>query len=223
MEHDQAQSNTSPATGKAPESPCLARRAFLAETLGASAAISILLMDSEALAQPKGEQAPSLADRIQSQFREEAVVAAKYAAFAVQAKAEGRPNITRLFQALVLAETYHAEWLLRLSNGVISTSDNIKASAELEALLASKTLPEDAAVAKHDKNVKAEELFDKLTGACGQHEKVLRRALTDASTGKDMDAVSVRVCPQCGNVIVGDAPDRCPVCGSPGAKFIEFA
>jgi rubrerythrin len=223
MQPDEVRSNTLSPMSEAPRSTSLERRAFLAETLGASAAISILLMDSPALAQVKPEEAATLADRIRDQGREEAVVAAKYAAVAVQAKSEGKPNITRLFQALVLAETYHAEWLLRLQNGVANTADNLKAGAELEALLAGKVLPADTALARREKNTKAEELFEKLTKACGGHEKVLRRALESASAGKDMEALPVRVCPQCGSVIIGDAPDRCPVCGSPGSKFIEFA
>ena len=72
-----------------PEPELLRRRAFLAETLAISAGASALLSGSTAWAQDKEPKSNSLADLIRIQFGEEAQVAAKYAAFAVQAKSEG--------------------------------------------------------------------------------------------------------------------------------------
>ena len=205
------------------EAATLARRTFLAETMAISAAVTALLSESSALAQNKEEAKDSLLDRIRSQFSEEAQVAAKYAAFAAQAKGDNRPQVARLFQALVTAEMFHAEWLLRLMNGVTATADNLKVGADYEAFLVEKILPADAAQAKQEKNVKAQLLFEKLMAACTLHEKVLRQARERIVAGQDLEVQPVRICPNCGNVIVGAAPDKCPVCATPGTKFIDVA
>ena len=31
------------------------------------------------------------------------------------------------------------------------------------------------------------------------------------------------VCPECGNTVGGQAPDKCPICGVPKSKFVEIA
>ena len=206
-----------------PEPELLRRRAFLAETLAISAGASALLSGSTAWAQDKEPKSNSLADLIRIQFGEEAQVAAKYAAFAVQAKSEGHPQAARLFQALVVAETFHAEWLLRLMSGVADTAENLKVAAEVEAVLAGKVLPADAAEARREKDTKAEALFDKLTNACGQHEKVLRQVRERVLAKTDAEALPIRVCPKCGNVLIGAIPDRCPICATTSADFITVA
>jgi rubrerythrin len=225
MEQDNKPQDVSSPSAELPDSATLPRRAFLAETLAFSAAISALLTDSRASAQTKEqsreEGGGSTADRIHSQFNEEAQVAAKYAAFAAQAKVDGYPHAARLFQALVVAEMFHAEWLLRQISGVTSTADNLKAGADYEALLATSVLPAAAAQAKREKNAKAEGLFQKLEEACEWHERVMRQAREHILAGRDIEPLAIRVCPECGTVFVGAAPNRCPVCATPSTKFID--
>ena len=39
---------------------------------------------------------------------------------------------------------------------------------------------------------------------------------------KDIPAAKVYVCPVCGHTVIGEAPDKCPVCGVVKDKYIEF-
>jgi rubrerythrin len=200
----------------------LSRKAFLAETLGIAAAVAWLAQPSAAVAGHAGEDV-SLARRLRDQFNEEAQVAAQYAAFAVQARAEGLPHVARLFEALVAAENLHAEWLLRLNKGVRSTADNLKAGADYESYLAGKVLPALAAQAGREGDGKTRTLVENLDAACQRHERVMRQAREQILSGHDMAAEPLWICPTCGTVLVGVPPDTCPVCGVPKAKYVRAA
>jgi rubrerythrin len=213
MAHDKE--GVDPSSGSTAQSAGVrvTRKMFLAGTLGLSAGVPALLARLSAPA--------SAATSIQAEFNTEAIVAAKYAAFAEQAKAEGYPQVARLFRALVIAECFHAEWLLRLMGGVKGTADNLKAGADYEAYLAAKVLSAAASEARQEKEVKAEVLFNYLRGACEVHEKTLRQATEGVRAGKDMESLPIRICPRCGAVLVGAGPGTCPVCGTKGAEFIQ--
>ena len=55
------------------------------------------------------------------------------------------------------------------------------------------------------------------------HYGLYSKALEILAAGKDLPATSIHVCDVCGNTVAGEAPDRCPVCGAPKAKFKEVA
>ena len=37
--------------------------------------------------------------------------------------------------------------------------------------------------------------------------------------GKDIGEIVIRVCPNCGHTVIGDAPDKCPVCSLKGENY----
>ena len=47
-------------------------------------------------------------------------------------------------------------------------------------------------------------------------------ALAAVKAGKDMDATPIFVCAGCGHTVLGEAPDKCPVCGAPKQRFSEI-
>ena len=49
------------------------------------------------------------------------------------------------------------------------------------------------------------------------HETLFREALASLST--EMKTLEYYVCPVCGYVHLGAAPEKCPVCSTPGARF----
>jgi len=53
------------------------------------------------------------------------------------------------------------------------------------------------------------------------HEALYRKAL--AGLGKSTETFDYYVCPNCGYTHEGAAPDKCPVCGTAGAKFERVA
>jgi len=199
----------------------LSRKAFLGRSLGIAAAVSAWLAESRAAAAGKDGQEIPLARRLQSQYNEEVQVAAQYAAFVGQARAEGLPQAARLFDALAAAENMHGEWLLRLARGVRNTADNLQAGADYESYLAGKVLPVIAAQTGREGDAKARSLVENLDAACQRHEKVMRQAREQILSGHDMAAGLIGICPTCGTVFVGVPPDSCPVCDAPKAKYVR--
>jgi rubrerythrin len=53
------------------------------------------------------------------------------------------------------------------------------------------------------------------------HAKVYQMALEAVAQGKDLAGVDFYLCPVCGNIEVGKAPDSCPICGAKGEKFVK--
>ncbi len=45
-------------------------------------------------------------------------------------------------------------------------------------------------------------------------------ALEAAKIGEDLTEVDFYLCPVCGYIEFGKAPDNCPICGVPAAKFV---
>ena len=54
------------------------------------------------------------------------------------------------------------------------------------------------------------------------HHDLYSSAAAALKTGKDLAAAAIFVCPVCGNTVLNGAPDKCPICGVPGSKFMEI-
>jgi rubrerythrin len=54
------------------------------------------------------------------------------------------------------------------------------------------------------------------------HEAIYNEAKLLAATGNDVESAPVFICPVCGHTALKEAPDRCPVCGLPKAKYRQF-
>ena len=55
------------------------------------------------------------------------------------------------------------------------------------------------------------------------HYGLYSKALETLAAGKDLPAVAIHVCDVCGNTVIGEVPDGCPVCGAAKTKFKEVA
>jgi rubrerythrin len=53
------------------------------------------------------------------------------------------------------------------------------------------------------------------------HYSLYLEALNAVQAGKDMASAKVFVCSVCGNTVVDEAPEKCPVCGAAKDKFNE--
>ena len=42
------------------------------------------------------------------------------------------------------------------------------------------------------------------------------------AAGEDIELASVYVCPVCGHTAIGEAPDKCPVCGLSKEEYRQF-
>jgi rubrerythrin len=49
-----------------------------------------------------------------------------------------------------------------------------------------------------------------------------RKAQSVVESGQDIEYAPIHVCGVCGFTMEGEAPDTCPVCGTPKDQFKEF-
>jgi rubrerythrin len=146
----------------------------------------------------------------------------KYLAFADKAAAEKLPNVARAFKANAYSEQVHATNHLKTLGGIGTTKDNLSAAVGGENFEVEEMYPAYVAVAQAQGEKTAEMFFNWALAAEKVHAGVYREAYTAVGTGRDMVFKPIHVCPVCGFTMEGDAPDKCPVCGTPRDKFVTF-
>ena len=162
-------------------------------------------------------------ENLQDAFAGESQANRKYLAFAKKAESDGYPQIAKLFRAAAEAETVHAHAHLRVLGGVNDTADNLNAAIEGEGFEFKDMYPKFLAEAETEKNRGALTSFNNALKVEEIHHGLYSEALETLNSGKDLEAASIFVCPVCGNTVIGEAPDKCPVCSVPKDRFFEIA
>jgi rubrerythrin len=145
----------------------------------------------------------------------------KYLAFAKKAEEEGLPQVARLFRAAAQAEFVHAQNHFMAMEGVLSTAENLQVAIYGEHHEVVSMYPpfiEDAAAEGHKR---AKTSFSWAWAVEKEHENLYRAAL--AGLGLPQEDYEYYVCPVCGHTHPRCAPEKCPVCGAPGARFEKIA
>jgi rubrerythrin len=160
-------------------------------------------------------------DDLKAAFAGESQANRKYLAFAKKADDEGYPQAAKLFRAAAEAETIHALNHLSAMDGISSTAENLKAAIAGESYEFTTMYPEFIKDAETDKNDKALRSFKYAMAVEIEHEALYKDAL--GSLGKNPDSYDYYICPICGHTHARNAPDKCPVCGITGNKFIKVS
>ena len=160
-------------------------------------------------------------DNLQEAFAGESQANRMYLAFARKAEADGCPQVAKLFRAAAAAETIHAHAHLRVMGGVKATTENLESAVEGEGFEFQQMYPKFVAEAQQEGNKPAEVSFRNAMAVEEIHHGLYCRALEAVRGGGDLPAGPIVVCEVCGNTIEGEAPDKCPVCGAPKARFTE--
>ena len=160
-------------------------------------------------------------DNLQAAFAGESQANRKYLAFATKADTEGFPQIAKLFRAAAAAETVHALAHLRVLKGVADTKQNLQAAIDGEGYEFKEMYPAFIEIAKKEGNQAAVNSFRDAMTVEKTHHSLYCKALESLNSGKDLASSSIFVCDVCGHTHVGEAPDKCPVCGAPKSKFKE--
>jgi len=145
----------------------------------------------------------------------------KYLAFAKKAEAEGRPQIARLFRAAAAAETVHALAHFDVMGGVQATSANLQAAIDGEGMEFEEMYPKFVAEAEAEGNQPAAISFKNALAVERIHHGLYTEALKVLEAGDDLPEARMYVGGVCGNTVVGEAPDTCPICGSARRRFFE--
>lgn len=156
-------------------------------------------------------------DNLKAAFAGESQANRKYLAFAKRADDEGLDQAAKLFRAAAEAETVHAHNHLEELHGVNSTEKNLREAVEGESYEFSDMYPVMIDIADNEDNKSAKRSFYLANEVEKIHHNLFVKALDENMLeGKQFDYY---VCQVCGNTVESEAPDKCPVCGSPREKF----
>ena len=98
-----------------------------------------------------------------------------------------------------------------------TTAENLKTAFAGESQANRKYL---AYAAKADKEGHRAKNMLKWANAVEKvHAELYQQALGALQAGKDLSTMEIYLCPVCGHLEIGSAPDKCPVCGLVGAKY----
>jgi rubrerythrin len=162
----------------------------------------------------------SAIDDLKESFAGESQANQKYRAFAKKAEQDGFPNIARLFRTTAEAERIHAEGHLKAMAGIGSTGENLQAAIDGETYEYTKMYPPMLSNAQAEGH-RAKLMFSYAVKAEAVHAELYQRALEAAAQGKDLAEAGFYLCPVCGHIEFGAPPAACPVCGTPGTKYVQ--
>jgi rubrerythrin len=158
-------------------------------------------------------------DNLKAAFAGESQANRKYLFFADKAEEEGLKQVARLFRAAADAETVHARAHLRVLGGVRSTRENLQAAIDGEGYEFTKMYPEFIKQAEAEGNLAAKRSFELANQVEKIHHELYSKVFAAVRDGKSLAEQAVYVCQVCGMTVEGEAPDKCPVCGSPKKQF----
>jgi rubrerythrin len=163
---------------------------------------------------------PTTESNLKEAFAGESQANQKYSVFAKRADQEGFPNIARLFRTAAEAERIHAEGHFGALSGVGTTVENLQAAIAGETNEYTQMYPPMLQQAETE-NHKAKRMFGYAVKAEEVHARLYKMALDAAKNGKDLAVTAIYLCPVCGHIEFGRAPDSCPICSTKGSKFIQ--
>lgn len=140
----------------------------------------------------------------------------KYLAFAKKAEEEGYKGVAKLFKAAAEAETVHALNHLKAAKGIGSTKENLQAAIKGETYEFESMYPPMIEDAKGEGNSEAQKSFYYANEVEKVHAELFKKALENLDKSFDTDYF---VCQVCGYTVENQAPDKCPICGSPKEAF----
>jgi rubrerythrin len=146
----------------------------------------------------------------------------KYLAFSEKAAAEGFKNIATLYKAASEAEAIHAKKLLKVLGTIDTTQKNLEGSIEGETHEYTAMYPAFVREAEAEKKSEALLAFTHAMKAEEVHAGLYKKALAALKAGHDLGREPIFLCPVCGNIEIGKAPDKCPICGVFGKQFREI-
>ncbi len=181
---------------------------------------------------------PMTRDALASSFGGESMAHMRYVLFADKAEKEGFPNVARLFRAIAFAERVHANNHFNILSelkgdlkvvagatfGPGSTSKNLELAIMGEEFEVNEMYPAYIAIAEQQGEKRAVNSLKWALEAEKIHAELYRRAKEHVDRGEDYPIEGkVWICPVCGHTHVGpEPPERCPVCGAPGERYVGF-
>lgn len=143
----------------------------------------------------------------------------RYLFFAEKAAKEGFPQAARLFRAAAEAETIHAYNHFNAMTGIGSSIDNMSAAVIGEHQEFTRMYPVMIDQAIEEQSQRAERSFEYANAVEKIHYDLFQGVLKAVKEKQPLKDEPYYVCPVCGNTVPGAAPDRCPICNTPGNRW----
>jgi len=161
-------------------------------------------------------------DNAKEAFAGESQANRKYQAFSEKAAEEGFKGVATLFKAASEAEAIHAKKLLKVLSAVGTTAQNLEGGIAGETEEYTTMYPGFIKAAEGENRTDALLAFTHAMKAEQVHAGLYKKALDAVKAGHDIGREKVFLCPVCGNIELGKAPDKCPICGVFGKQFKEI-
>lgn len=160
-------------------------------------------------------------DDLNTAFSGESQAFQKYTAYSKKAAADGFTNVAKLFETTAQAELTHAAGHLKALGKVQETLKNLEDAISGETYEYKEMYPpmlEEAEAQNH----KARVMFGYAVAAEEIHAQLYTKALEAVKAGKDLEVSEFYLCPTCGYIELGERPEKCPICGVKGEKFLLY-
>ncbi len=160
---------------------------------------------------------------LKNAFSGESQASIKYKIFGEMAREKGLKNLSRVFEAFSFSEYVHAKNHLKniedLDNPVKNLEEAIKGeSYEIEELY-----PRFYDIAIREGERKAATSFRWAMETEKVHAEIYRKIKVLVESGRDKTFEDrIYVCPTCGYIFVGEAPEVCPICSVSKETFRVF-
>lgn len=162
-------------------------------------------------------------ENLKNAFAGESQAHLRYLAFADKAERENFQNVARLFRANAFAEQVHATNHLKTLAGIKSTDDNLEEAIAGETFEVEEMYPAYVKVAEIQQEKGAQTVTRWALEAEKVHAQLYKKAKDAVVQQKDLEFKPIYVCQVCGFTVEGEeAPEVCPICGSPREKFTKF-
>ena len=159
-------------------------------------------------------------ENLKAAFAGESMARNKYTYFASKARKDGYEQIAAIFEETAENEREHAKlWYKLLNGGIDTTADNLKSAVEGENYEWTDMYPGFLKDAEAEQDKIAVSTFKKALDAEKIHEQLYREMKATLDKGEVFDYY---LCPVCGYIEKGSAPERCPICGAPRERFEKF-
>ncbi|MFP4249950.1 MAG: rubrerythrin family protein [Armatimonadota bacterium] len=157
-------------------------------------------------------------ENVETAFEGECRAHMKYLAFARQAEREDYPNVARLFRAIAASQKRHALYHLRLLGEVGSTEQNLQEAYERDDREIAETCP--TCSERGNPNPAEDEGKECIAlEAEKSHLPLYDEAKSAVNSDEDIEDAPIFVCSVCGRTVRNEAPENCPICGTPRDEF----
>lgn len=156
---------------------------------------------------------------LQEAFAGETKAYRRYVMYAAKAEKDGQPQVAKLFRAVAEAEAVHAENHFNSMDGIGTTKDNLMAAVMGEHQEFTGMYPVFIDDAVKERNARAERTFRYANEVEKIHHGYFEEALDAVKEGRQLEDRIYYVCQVCGNTVIGEPPEKCPICGAPMARF----